>query len=258
MSEDHQQELAKITYQDAGREVTQQFSTLYSNLTLASGLLTALLAVLGAGELFKGSSAPTQLAPRTIAGIPALSPVSLIVLVLVFPLLVRFLVRSMIAYNNLLRFNKIRDASWKFLQGQSQWRDFSSTYCLYQLKWKSPETVLKSIWSNMKYGYMWLFAVFVAAIVWGFVTTTGGWRFRLIAGVALILGLGWEAWSLNNSRKRYFTLPTCEDCRECESICESETEAVAIDTGPDESKKAGLLERSSGIFVGRQIRERRT
>jgi hypothetical protein len=37
---------------DAGREITQAFDTLTNNLTLAGGTLAALLAVIGAGELF--------------------------------------------------------------------------------------------------------------------------------------------------------------------------------------------------------------
>jgi hypothetical protein len=222
VSED-QRELAKVTYQDAGREVTQNFSTMYSNLTLASGLLTALLAVLGAGELFKGAGGttgtlPPPPPPHMVEGIPALSPISVMVLVLVFPLLSRLLVRSMLAYNNLLRYNKIRAAAWTFLQGQSQWNEFCSTYCLYELKWKSPQTILQSMWSNLKYGYMWLFAVFVVAIGWGFATTTGGWKFRLIAGIVLILGVGWEIGSLINARRYYFSLPTREDRKECESM----------------------------------------
>ncbi|OBI50369.1 hypothetical protein [Mycobacterium sp. E787] len=218
MSED-QRQLATVTYQDAGREVSQNFSTMYSNLTLASGLLTALLGVLGAGELFKGAGGTTGTQPpHMIEGIPALSPISVMVLVLVFPLLFRFFVRTMLAYNNLLRYNKIRAAAWKFLQGQSQWTEFSSTYCLYELKWKSPQTIRQSMWSILKYGFMWLFAVFVVAIGWGFATTTGGWKFRLIAGLALILGAGWEIGSLIKARTFYFSLPTREDRKECESM----------------------------------------
>lgn len=261
MSE-NQSELAKATYQDAGREVTQNFSTMYSNITLASGLLTALLAVLGAGELFKGASATTGTqpppGPKLIAGIPALSPVSVMVLVLVLPLLFRFMVRSMLAYNNLLRYNKIRAASWKFLKDQAQWQEFCSTCCLYEQKWKSPQTITESIWSNLKYGYMWLFSVFIVAIGWGFATTTGGWKFRLVAGITLGLGTGWEIWALRAARQKYFTLPTCADCKECESSGASSTQETDTGAAPNPANRAGLLERSSGIFVGRQVREKRT
>lgn len=197
-------EVAQSVYLDAGREVTQNFSTMYSNISLASGLLAAVLAVLGAGELFKDH-------PSTTGGLPDLSPISLNILCLAFPLLLRALVRSMLGYNNLLRYNKIRAAAWDYLSGSGSWVEFYATYEIYQTKWRSPTAIGKCIQSNMKYGFAWLFFVFTIAISWAFYTSTGGPRVKLWAALILVLGVGWESTNLARSASAYFTLPTVTD-----------------------------------------------
>ena len=72
-----------------------------SNVALAAGTLAAILTVLGAGELF-ASPAP----PPKPSAFPDLSPISLLSFARSFPLVYRFFFRAVIAYQNLLRFEK--------------------------------------------------------------------------------------------------------------------------------------------------------
>src|ERR1044071_7934045 len=97
-SEIKRQSLAGRLYDDSGREMTQNFATMNSNMSLAAGTLAAVLTVLGAGELFGGNNAVPS------SKVPTLSPVSLIILVIAVPLVYRFFFRSLIAYQNFIRF----------------------------------------------------------------------------------------------------------------------------------------------------------
>lgn len=236
-------EVAQLVYEDAGREVTQNFTTMYSNISLASGLLAALLAALGAGELFSDTATKT-------AGVPDLSPISLVILCLAFPLLLRALVRSMLGYNNLLRYNLIRGAAWKYLSGSGTWLNFYATHEVYQTKWRAPEAIGKSIRSNMKYGFAWLFVVFAVATAWAFYTSTGGPKPRLAAAAILLLGFGWESINLARSAKSYFTLPTDADWTDARNSAPAEDSASGgAPVPPSPAPESGMSAR--GLFLGR-------
>jgi hypothetical protein len=235
-------DIALAVYADSGREVTQNFTTMYSNISLASGLLAAVLAVLGAGELFSDTTTTTK-------GLPDLSPISLIILCLAFPLLLRALVRSMLGYNNLLRYNKIRAVAWGYLSGSGSWVDFYATHEVYQTKWRAPEAVGKSIRSNMKYGFAWLFFVFATATGWAFYTANGGYKFKLTAGAILLLGLAWESINLARSSKSYFTLPTDADWTAARAGCPAEVTSSGQEGPPD--RAASATRKPRGLYWGR-------
>lgn len=238
-------EVAQLVYEDAGREVTQNFTTMYSNISLASGLLAALLAALGAGELFSNTATKT-------AGLPDMSPISLVILCLAFPLLLRALVRSMLGYNNLLRYNTIRGAAWKYLTRADSWANFYATYEVYQTKWRAPEAIGKSIRSNMKYGFAWLFVVFTIATGWAFYTSTGGIKPRIAGAAILILGFAWESINLARSAKGYFTVPTDADWTAARTDAPAEdtlSNAASVQPSVFGPPSSNLLAR--GLFLGR-------
>jgi hypothetical protein len=199
------QDLAQLMHQDAGREISQAFEVLNSNMSLAAGALAALIAVLGAGELFGGKGAATP-----VRGVPHLSSVSLIVLSSAFPFLVRFFIRSVIAYQNLIRANSLQKQAWRFLTGAQTWAAYRFFVKLYWENWRSPDTLPRLIWANLKYGFLWIFAIAAAAIAWAFVTSAGV-SGRLAATGILLAGIGWEAGTMFNLRRQYFTMPSRED-----------------------------------------------
>jgi hypothetical protein len=237
------QQVVQVVYEDAGREVTQNFATLYSNISLSSGLLAAILAALGAGELFNDSPTATN-----TGGIPDLSPISLMILCLAYPLLVRALVRSMLGYNNLLRYNKIRKAAWNYLSESEPWSEFYAAHQIYETRWKAPEGVGKSIRSNLKYGFFWLFFVFTLATGWAFYSTTGGWQPRIVAAAILVVGIGWESINLARSAKVYFSLPTDDDWRDARR--DATSDLISPSEPPTQKVQAPVFEQATGVFIG--------
>jgi hypothetical protein len=191
-------DLARLTYENAGREITQAFSVMNANMALVAGTLAALLAALGAGELFASEGRSN--------GFPEFSSVSLLVLTLAYPLVVRFFIRSLIAYQNLLRFNSVQKAAWRFLASEISWEAFERHQSLYVHEWKSPKTLSRLIVENLKYGYFWVFAVATLPLAWAF--SSADWQCAgIVAAALLLVGLGWEFETMRRSRGRYFRTP---------------------------------------------------
>src|SRR4051794_39657115 len=109
MGAEEQKSLARLAYEDAGREIGQSYLNMTSNMTFAIGLLTTVLAVIGAGAVLGGRSLSGP--PTNGSGLPGLSPVSLVILCVLFPLLTRFMIRGILAHQNLLRYGDIRRSS---------------------------------------------------------------------------------------------------------------------------------------------------
>jgi hypothetical protein len=200
-------ELAQLMHQDAGREITQAFEVMNSNMSLAAGTLAALIAVLGAGELFRGKSSGVT---AVLHGVPRLSSVSLIVLSISLPFLIRFFIRSVTAYQNLDRANGLQREAWRFLTGTRTWAAYQLYVKIYWEGWASSHKLSSLLWRNLKYGFFWIFAVAVAAISWAFVTSTGV-SGRIAAAGILVVGIGWEAGTLINYRRHYFRMPSHEE-----------------------------------------------
>ncbi len=200
-------DLAQLMYEDSGREITQAFEVLNSNMSLAAGTLAALIAVLGAGELFGSKS---NGASTVLHGVPRLSSVSLIVLSSAFPFLIRFFIRSVTAYQNLIRANSVQRESWRFMMGTRTWTAYRLFIKLYWEDWATPEPLSKLMWANLKYGFFWIFAIAISAIAWAFVTSAG-LSARLAAVGILLVGVGWESGTMYNFRRQYYNVPSQKD-----------------------------------------------
>lgn len=206
---------ATLAYENAGREITQAFSVLNANLTLAAGTLGVLLTVLGAGELF-GHDIVVQVAGHTVdqagvlethtlAGVPRLSDVSVLLLAAAIPLLCRFFIRATIGYQQLIRFNLIQRNAWHYLSGDADWALPHMTMSIYVQKWRSPASTGSLFKGSFKYGFAWVFALATAALTWGLVTAPGVVP-RAVGLAFVVVGIGSEWLTLRNAK--HFELPS--------------------------------------------------
>jgi hypothetical protein len=235
--------LAQLAYENAGREITQVFDVMNSNTSLAAGVLAALLAVLGAGELFAQGE---EIAQRGET-FPRLSAVSLVVLAAAAPLIVRFFIRSMTAYQNLIRFLDIQNRAWSYLTGRLGWEAFDFHVELYWTRWKTPKAMKTIVLSNLKYGFMWIAAVTVLALGWAFWSVDNLWA-RLAAAGLLVVGLGWEGITLLGYRQRYYQLPDKLDLDRLQELMASGSSLQVS----GKSRPGDLLEEASGVFLGKR------
>ncbi len=233
-------ETARLAYENAGREISQSFDIQNSNMALVAGTLAAVLTVLGTGEIFR--------AKTRLGGVPVLSVTSLMVLTIALPLVVRFFIRSMIAYQNLLRFNALQIAAWRFLTGKSVWEAFALHHEIYIEKWRSPRTLRHLMLENLKYGYFWIFAAAVVPLGWGFYLASWHWG-RTVSLLLLGGALAWETKTLGATRTRYFTVPTREECERLDALASTPV-GGADDERLREAKRWVIEER--GLFVGRR------
>lgn len=256
MQESEQREAARAAFDDAGREITQAFDTLSGNLTLAGGTLAALLAVIGAGELFSrptvdvsvnGGAAHVQVpAAPMVHGLPKFSNASLLLLAVAIPLVVRFFVRATFGYQQLLRYNEVRDAEWRFLSGQQPWAHARSNYDVYVVKWRSPASRGKLFWGSAKYGFVWVFALYAIVLGWAFYTASGSTASIVAAGVILV-GIGFELVTLR--RSKLFDLPTDQQVAETAPAASPMLEAGPTPPISDEATTPGPSYETE-LFVG--------
>jgi hypothetical protein len=215
-----------------------------TNLSLAAGSLAAVLTVLGAGELFRKHTAS-----QTLWGIPRLSTVSLLVLAVLLPLLLRFFVRTILSYNNLLRFNRLQKACLAFIDGRSAWQWVELERRTYLDQWKSPKSLKNLVWHNLEYGFFWIFVVAATAFAWALATSPGTTP-RAIAGGLVVLGSAWEVVTLRTSRKWFFTLPTIGVRSKLEEFEKHGDSFVDSEATPVPRPADAAIEVASGIFVG--------
>jgi len=197
MREEEKRSFAERLFDDAGREMSQNFDTMNSNMSLAAGTLAAVLTVIGAGELFaSGTMRPTK-------EVPSLSPVSLLILVVAAPLVYRFFFRALIAYQNFLRFREVQAEAGRFLLNRRSWEALVLHWDFHVDQWRSPKTFSALLSDNLKYGFMWIFAVLIIGLAWAFYSTSGIAP-RIIAGALLLLGVAWEGWTTKMNHSKYF------------------------------------------------------
>ena len=218
MRKDEQRHTATVAFEDAGREITQAFDVMGVNLTLAAGTLAALLAVIGAGELFGkqaivvyvsgGAANVRAIGPPTVHGLPKFTSTSVLLLAVALPLVVRFFIRATLGYQQLLRYNRVRDAQWRFLSGQHTWEHARGHYDLYVVMWRSPAALSKLAAGSAKYGFVWVFVLYAVVLGWAFHTADGALP-RVVAGAVIGLGLLYDIVTLK--RASYFTLPTASE-----------------------------------------------
>lgn len=165
--------------------------------------------------------------PVSLHGVPHLSSVSLIILSASLPFLFRFFIRSLTAYQNLLRANNLQRQAWALLAGQYSWDAYRLYVELYWEKRLTPQKLRSVIWQNLKYGFFWVFAVAVGAIAWAFATSVGVSGRVTSAGI-LLVGLGWEAITLRSYRQHYWTGPNQEQLDQLAGLQRTHTSSTPL------------------------------
>lgn len=197
MQEKDKRSFAERLFDDSGREMSQNFDTMNTNMSLAAGTLAAVLTVIGAGELFGSATA------RSSTSIPALSPVSLLIIVIAAPLVYRFFFRALTAYQNFIRFRLVQAEAGRYLLGRRSWEALVLYWDLYIDGWRSPDSFGSLAWDNLKYGFMWIAIVLLIGLAWAFYSTRGIVP-RIVASVILSSGLVWESITTRVHRTKYF------------------------------------------------------
>jgi len=126
-------------------------------ITLALGLITAVL-TLGSNT----NSYPNEY--------------GFLALLISFPLLFRFFVRSCLETSIQYKWMTIRNAldKYYFLSNHKDFRKqkvedyLEETIILYYFDWKSPNSIWKIIWDNIRLAYFWPFIVLISLIIWGY------------------------------------------------------------------------------------------
>ncbi len=190
--EDTSRDLAKMAYENAGREITVATQTLSVNLTLAAATLGLVLIVIGAGALFASTA-------HLEGGIPKLSALSLVLVAFSIALIGRFYIRATFAYQQLARFRLVQKASWAFMEGEVTSDGLHHVVRTYLQEEHAPQPWRRSLWGTMKYGFGGIFTVAAAALVWGFATAPDSSVAWLVALLTLIVALTWETLTLSGS-----------------------------------------------------------
>jgi len=183
---------AQLLYTSCTTEIAQNFASHDTNLSFAAGTLTAILGLLGAGEVIgaHGIARHRQLVPST-------SSITLFVLCASFPLLFRCFMRASIAYHNIKRFNHLQRTAWDHLTGKKTDKEFLDEVNTSWVSWSGVETFRDLAWRNLKFGFMWVLCLDAAAIAFGFWTCpyVGA---KLWGLAILVTGVLWEAFILEH------------------------------------------------------------
>jgi hypothetical protein len=226
--------------------------------------------VIGAGDLFdqqavsitlNGAAAQvTAPGTGTAHGLPKFSGASLLLLAVALPLIGRFFVRATLGYQQLERYNKVRNAQWRHLSGQHTWEHARGHYDVYVVKWRTPRSLGELVQGSAKYGFVWIFVLYVMVLRWAFYTADGGVLPRAIAAVAIVFGLVYDIVTLR--RSSLFTQPTAAEIAQTVpdvppgfvpggDVSESKSDAK-------ENSAAGLGPSETVFFVGRRFRGKRS
>lgn len=107
---------------------------------------------------------------------PYPSEFNFIAILVSFPLLFRFFVRSCLETSILYKWMTIRNAldEYYYLKSNNagntkEYKKYlDETLLLYYFKWKSPRKLGKIIWDNIRLAYFWPFIVIISLVVWGY------------------------------------------------------------------------------------------
>lgn len=222
------------------------------NTSLAAGVLAAVLGAIAAGELFAAGS-------QSILS-TGLSSVSLLLLAVSFPFLFRFFVRTMLGYQNLLRFNRIQRYAWHYLTGERSWEAFVFLERKFGSvepgNWRSPASLRRLEFSNLEYGYFWIVSALLIPLVWALTTHWDDERVRN-ASLAIIGGaLLWELTVFFLHRRHFFQTLTSEEEEMLQELERLPGDVRSGDVCPT-LIESSLVEEARGLFVGRRILRRR-
>ncbi len=182
-------------YKEAGREATLAYTTLNQMKNWAMVVAAAALSGLPFGS--KSADYPT---PIMFAGT-----------VIVYTLILRFFVRAMLCYINLIRWNVLQNdcIQLKLLPSgssslQDRERKLRTDIQHYYFEWLSPLTRKDQIFENLKLGFYLLFALVLFFMVWGAIVL---WQSHFVMGLLTfaVLNTALEAWDF--MRSKYFDNP---------------------------------------------------
>ncbi|NPV41272.1 MAG: hypothetical protein HPY72_08025 [Anaerolineae bacterium] len=94
----------------------------------------------------------------------------LIVLLLTFPLMIRFFFRSCLEYSIQRKWQEIRNCLDKYYLEKTTKQEKELIDCIetYYFLWKSPIMISKIICDNLKLAYFWPFLLYFGLIGWGY------------------------------------------------------------------------------------------
>jgi len=145
-------------YAEVGREIGVASSQLHQTTNWSIGIT---MAAVSAIALSKG---------------PYPQPWTMAAVVVAFILVLRFFVRSCLAYVNLDKWNKVHRAITEYRLGlSSDQREaclsrIEQAISAYHIQWHSPRPIGKLLWSNLKLGYLHLFLILLALLGVGIIT----------------------------------------------------------------------------------------
>jgi len=132
----------------------------------------------------------------TMSGKESMYPneVGLVALLVSVPLMFRFFVRSCLETSIQYKWGFIREAMDKRNYAQMLHSDKYSDIeaCLiqgiraYYFEWKSPKSLRKVIWDNLRLAYLWPFILLIALIAWGAITLCMTLLIKIVLIVVLI------------------------------------------------------------------------
>jgi hypothetical protein len=163
-------------YAECGREISLSMNTLH---TLNSWAVTVILALLSTLAVIRHF-------PNVI---------SYGLLILGASLVLRFFIRSLLAYTNLERFNRLQSAALMLLRSPDPDADdvarFDEVLDRLYYQWACPLPKWRLVWSNAKLaGFSYLFAALALVTVWTGLALRNLWQAQLLSlgGLAIVLG----------------------------------------------------------------------
>ena len=138
-------------------------------ITLALALITAILTLGGVED-------------------PYPNEFSFIIVILSFPLLIRFFIRSCLETSIQYKFQKVRDELDIYLSKKVTTRDDETQLIkvinTYYFEFFSPKKLKKIIWDNLRLAYMWIFFLWFGLSLWGGFSLIFTFKLKLICILA--------------------------------------------------------------------------
>lgn len=143
-------------------------------LTLSIALITAIFSIPSRNDRF-----PNYL--------------GLMILIVSFPILLRFFIRSCLEYSIEEKFITLRNEIDYYLIFATKSNDkklkkrLVSCIQYYYYDWLCPRKLTKIVWHNLKLSYLWIFLLYVGLVIWGIVSVVGDLPMFIIGGFSAII-----------------------------------------------------------------------
>ena len=162
----------EIFYRECGREITLAYTTLNQMKNWA--ILTAAAAI--SGMAF-------STAAETYPNLPMFTGT-----VIVYAFVLRFFIRAIVCYTNLIRWNKLQSSCLNLkliqtaVQKQEIKKKLEEDIRNYYYLWLSPLNRKSQLIQNLKLGFMLLFTLVLFFLVWGAIAL---WNEPIVRGLAI-------------------------------------------------------------------------